>query len=246
MASNTTRLELPYPEGGDRPPDVAQALQQLSQKLDELAMIRGQGIFADRPTDNIAGRMYWATDKAQMYFDNGTTWIALGPAVELPIGGVLDWPATTNPPGPATWLELNGDPITRGTYPELFAAWNLPGQNANLPDRRGRSPMGAGKGPGLENRVVGDRPGEEKHRILKDELPSYQLPVSDPGHFHAYDRPAGRIAQWGSDPDHASYTGAGSNTQIAWTGISVSSGGRGDLMNVIHPVLVTRYFVRAR
>jgi microcystin-dependent protein len=256
MANTTPRLKLPYPQGGDAPPDVAQALLELSERLDAITMSRGQGPFSERPAAGTAGQMYWATDRLEMYFHDGDAWTTMGPAGLLPIGGVLDWPAATAPPGPATWLELNGGPITRAEYPELFGAWNLSGTNANLPDRRGRSPMGAGQGPGLRfNRVVGTAVGEEEHQITKTELPNYQLTVSDPGHAHwdermlwADDNAASpyRIHPTSIAPAYTAGANFGRAVAGALTGVSVWLNGGGAKMPMAHASLVTRYFVRAR
>ncbi len=40
-----------------------------------------------------------------------------------------------------------------------------------LPDMRGRAPIGPGQGPGLTNRVLGQRSGQETHTMSLHELP---------------------------------------------------------------------------
>lgn len=40
-----------------------------------------------------------------------------------------------------------------------------------LPDLRGRVPVGEGQGPGLTNRTLGSRGGEEQHQLTTNELP---------------------------------------------------------------------------
>jgi microcystin-dependent protein len=43
-----------------------------------------------------------------------------------------------------------------------------------LPDLRGRVPMHAGQGPGLTDRLLGERSGEESHVLTTDELPTHR------------------------------------------------------------------------
>lgn len=42
-----------------------------------------------------------------------------------------------------------------------------------LPDLRGRAPIGAGQGPGLSNRQLGQRVGEEDHSLTVGEMPAH-------------------------------------------------------------------------
>jgi len=46
-----------------------------------------------------------------------------------------------------------------------------------LPDLRGRVPIGAGQGPGLTNRNLGEMGGEESHTLLITEMPSHRHSV---------------------------------------------------------------------
>ena len=63
---------------------------------------------------------------------------------------------------PTGWLECNGQSILRSSYPELFAAigttWgSVDSTHFNLPDLRGRTPIGAGTGTGLTARTLGSQ-----------------------------------------------------------------------------------------
>lgn len=64
----------------------------------------------------------------------------------VPVGGVIIWPANTNPP--ARYLECNGQLVAAASYPALATAWSLSGTFAlpNYQDAflRGGSPSGAG------------------------------------------------------------------------------------------------------
>lgn len=87
-------------------------------------------------------------------------------AAGVDIGDVKMTAAVVPPPG---WLACDGTSYLRLDYPELFAAlggtsspWGLPdGTHFNVPDYRGRVPIGAGAGPGLTSRALGNKVGSE-------------------------------------------------------------------------------------
>lgn len=90
---------------------------------------------------------------------------------------------------PAGWLACDGSAVSRTTYPALFAAlggatspWGQGDGSTtfNVPDFRGRVPIGAGQGAGLTNRVRGEygggtldtaspKRGEEAHLLAAAE-----------------------------------------------------------------------------
>lgn len=87
--------------------------------------------------------MLWAGDesatssKLSVSKNNSTDLITIkADAGTVPIGSVTMWITGTLPPG---WLECNGQAITQAAYPELYAIIG-----ANVPDMRGRFPLGYG------------------------------------------------------------------------------------------------------
>ena len=105
----------------------------------------------------------------------------------LPAGTIVAFGGPPNatsdggvPSAPSGWLLCDGSAVSRTTYAVLFAAIGInfgggDGINTfNLPDLRGRSPIGAGRGPGLTNRVPGQPLGEENHTLTITEMPSHQ------------------------------------------------------------------------
>jgi microcystin-dependent protein len=55
-------------------------------------------------------------------------------------------------------------------------------QTFGLPDFRGRLPVGAGQGPGLQNYVLGEKSGEEIHTLISSEMPQHNhLPLAYSG-----------------------------------------------------------------
>ncbi len=79
-------------------------------------------------------------------------------------------------------VACDGTSFLRATYPDLFNAlggasspWGLPdGTHFNVPDLRGRGPIGAGTGVGLTGRTLGTvNIGEETHQLTVAELASH-------------------------------------------------------------------------
>lgn len=76
---------------------------------------------------------------------------------------------------PAGWLDCDGIAVSRTTYAALFTAIGTTygigdgSTTFNLPDLRGRSPLGAGQGVGLTNRMLGEVGGEEAHALTEAE-----------------------------------------------------------------------------
>jgi microcystin-dependent protein len=95
----------------------------------------------------------------------------------VPPGTIVAFGGITIPTG---WALCDGSEVSRTTYASLFAAVGISygggdGINSfNLPDLRGRAAFGAGQGPGLTNRVAGQRFGEESHTLTVAEMPSHR------------------------------------------------------------------------
>lgn len=80
---------------------------------------------------------------------------------------------------PAGYLLCQGQAVSRATYAALFAAIGTAygagdgSTTFNLPDGRGRSPMGSGTGTGLTNRTLGGVLGAETHTLTEAQMPSH-------------------------------------------------------------------------
>lgn len=181
-------------------------------------------------------------------------------AAAFPIGGVLDWPAAVDPPGPAVWLELLGQPITRAAYPALFEAWGLAGNTANLQNRTGRFAIGAGATPagsGRTGRAVNETGGEQEVTLLERHLASHTHAASQAEHSHGPEwADSNFLAQSGGGPtlipqglptrgDIAPAGLTTTRTDRQRPAVTVSPAGQNSPHNNLPPFIGTRYFVRA-
>lgn len=181
------------------------------------------------------------------------------------IGEPRLWLADTLPSGNFAWL--NGQAISRTTYPVLFALWgtkfgsgdgsttfNIPNFQEVVPV--GKKGMGGGTDPGLiaasgvnaNIAVTGDIVGEGTHLLTQGEMPSHSHTgsgnVSDPGHTHTY---AGFGAGgYNSGPNASGTTGTADTTTSNTTGITVPSlninnTGGGGAHNIVQPGIVCNW-----
>lgn len=93
---------------------------------------------------------------------------------------------TTPEPG---WLACDGSAVSRIGYSELFKKIGTSygvgdgSTTFNLPDAKGRAPIGAGTGAGLTARALGQTPGVEAVLLtaaqsgLREHTHNYQVPV---------------------------------------------------------------------
>jgi len=85
---------------------------------------------------------------------------------------------------PTDCLACDGASISRSTYAALFAVIGttygaVDSSHFNVPDLRGRVPIGTGQGSGLTQRDLADAGGYEEHTLLTLNLPN--------GHYHAHE-----------------------------------------------------------
>ena len=114
---------------------------------------------------------------------NGTTIVEA-----MPAGSIIEWGGAT---APANWLIADGSAVSRTTYASLYAAIGTTFGTGNgtttfnLPDLRGRVPVGKNTGTFA---TLGATGGEEAHTLSAAEsgLPAHNhgVTISDPGHNH--------------------------------------------------------------
>jgi microcystin-dependent protein len=156
------------------------------------------------------------------------------------------------------WLVCDGSAVSRSTYARLFAVIGTSfgagdgSTTFNLPDLRGRVPVGSGTGTGLTARTIGQTMGEETHTLTITEMPSHNHNILDNGHSHTPLSPATvfRGAHAGGTSGYAT-TNAGQTvdqsvgTGTSTTGILILNTGGGAAFNQMQPSLVLNYVIWA-
>lgn len=158
----------------------------------------------------------------------------------VPVGTVVSF-ASSNAPA-SGWLQCDGSAVSRSQYSRLFNAigvtWGVGDGTTtfNLPDLRGRGPIGAGQssksdiaGRSLSNRTIANYGGEEIHLLSKDEMPS-----------HSHD--IGRGDRTAPDSIH----GFGSNVRSDY-GIAKDAAlptGGGQAHNIMAPFAVLNFIIK--
>lgn len=160
-------------DGGTDPGNVGDGLDQLAARVTDIESLT----YVENLND-LGDVVITAPSNGQVLKYNGTSWIndtdATGGGV--PAGAVQMWAGSSLPSG---WLACNGAAVSRTTYADLFAAigtaWGSGDGSTtfNVPDLRGRAPIGVGTGSGLTARTLGQKGGSETHTLTESEMPAH-------------------------------------------------------------------------
>ena len=185
----------------------------------------------------------------------------LGQALQLkaiPTGASIPFFGSAAPSG---WLLCYGQAVSRTTYAGLFAVIGTTygvgdgSTTFNVPDLRGRviagkDDMGGAAASRLTSGTItggattlGKVGGEEKHQLVKAEMPSYDLSIIDPGHTHPLPQTtgagSGQALAVSQTPNVVSAA-----TGNATTGITVHSDGSDTPHNNVQPTIIGNYIIR--
>jgi microcystin-dependent protein len=97
------------------------------------------------------------------YVDGVTSAIQTQINTITPVGTIVMFGGVDEPAG---WLFCNGQ--STASYASLAAV-----VGANVPDLRGRAPIGVGTGAGLTARALGDTTGTETHALTQSQMPRH-------------------------------------------------------------------------
>lgn len=179
----------------------------------------------------------------------------------IPAGTMILFGGTSTPSG---WFWCDGSAYSRTTYAALFAAigttWGVGDGSTtfNVPDLRGRAPIGVGQGSGLTNRTLGSKLGEESHALTLAE----NGPHTHTGglHTHVGGEHTHTInacyhdsgASGGSVVSGTLHTSDNNKTTLSGGAVATSSdgavattsSGSGTAHNTMQPSLVVNYLIK--
>jgi microcystin-dependent protein len=186
-----------------------------------------------------------------------------------PVGSMWMYGGSSAPSG---WLFCDASAVSRTTYSALYTIIGTTfgsgdgSTTFNLPDLKGRTPIGAGTGSGLTARARGDKVGEENHALSTAELASHghsvsatsdnQTPtvsITDPGHTHAVAGPdqansgSTRLAAGSTSSATGSNTTGITASQSAHSHtitVSQSNAGSGTAHNTMQPSICLNFIIK--
>lgn len=131
----------------------------------------------DFPTSPTLNQIYSYNNRSWIW--NGSSWAAAYSVISaVPSGSVTAFAGSVAPTG---YLLCDGSSISSTNYLALHAVISntyggsaytgAGGLNFNVPDLRGRFPIGSGQGTGLTNRVSGTTYGTETHTLASGNIP---------------------------------------------------------------------------
>jgi microcystin-dependent protein len=183
------------------------------------------------------------------YYIRGQLFLPVGTI--LPYAGLVDISNNTL----SGWLICDGRELNIEDYDRLF---NIIGTTYgggegtfNIPDMRGRVPVGSGTGAGLSTRNVSSLGGAETHTLTTNEMPSHThtgTTSTNGEHTHTYlglqEQSASGISTTSvaeNDPRPTETTSAAGNHNHTFT---TNSTGGGNAHNNMQPYIVINYIIR--
>lgn len=148
---------------------------------------------------------------------------------------------------PSGFLPCDGAAVSRSTYSTLFseigsAYGNGDGSTTfNVPDLRGRSPLGAGTGSGLSSRSLGDINGSETKTLTTTELPSHSHSINAYNGGATTKLCSGNYLADGGSNQTNTYRSTAPTTTLGSS--SISNTGTGSAFDIMNPFAVVAYYI---
>jgi microcystin-dependent protein len=209
-----------------------------------------------RPAAPTVGTFIFETDTLNLYVWDGAAW---SPVSTQPTGTITSYAGSTSPSG---WLLCDGAAVSRTTYASLFAALSTTygaGNGTttfNVPDLRGRMPIGAGNDATVANnetRTLGTKGGDTRMQshthsgTTGNDSPDHSHATGN-GQFFATSQAIGQVpsgpASFGAINGFVTNTaGASARHTHGFTTGDHSRTGKGAAENM-QPFLVTNYIIK--
>lgn len=179
---------------------------------------------------NMSANNFYST--GNFYLDN---------YILIPAGTIIQSAAINVPDG---WFDCDGSSLSTTTYADLFNAilYTYGGSDLyfNIPDIRGRIPIGSGSGTSLTTRTLGSTGGEEEHTLTISEIPSHthsltRRPNPEEGAYDAYS---------GNSLESSAATTDRTKSDGTLDTFNTYSTGSGNSHNNMQPYIVLRYLIK--
>lgn len=191
---------------------------------------------------DLRARNYYAT--GNFYLDN---------YVLIPAGTIIQSAAINEPAG---WFDCDGRILSVVLHADLFSAIGytyggvyrgadvsnnrVADLSFNIPDMRGRVGIGAGTGPALTARPLGEQSGVETHALNEGEMPA---------HSHSSNATGGTIGLITSNGSNTAATGLDTtsgepNLFASIPALTINPTGSGAPHNNMQPYVVLRYLIK--
>lgn len=158
-------------------------------------------------------------------------------------GQIIERASSNTPSG---FLPCDGAAVSRATYSGLFseigsAYGNGDGSTTfNVPDLRGRTPLGAGTGGGLSSRSLGDIGGSETQTLTNTELPTHSHGVNCVAGVAGLKTPGGNLLANMAGTNNLYSSGAASGTMNS---TMIANSGTGSAFGIMNPFAVVAYYI---
>jgi microcystin-dependent protein len=178
----------------------------------------------------------------------------------VPIGGLMPYIAAPLPN--SNFVQPYGQALSRTTYVALFSLVGTTYGSGdgtstfNIPDLRGRVPVGAdamggaaagrvtAAGAGFDGTAYGAAGGAQNKAITINEVAPHVHGVNDPGHAHSFSalqQASSLLVTGGTGAPISTYL---SSTVGSVTGITIQSAGSGNAFSIMQPSIVMSYILR--
>ena len=192
-----------------------------------------QVIRLENPSDNSSYILLKAPDNlvGQHTVDVPST----GVAATLPAGMIVPYAGSTAPDG---WLLCDGSAVSTTTYSNLYSVigttYGGSGSNFNLPDLRGRVPIGASP-----SHLLASSGGAETHSLTEGEMPehNHSLGAQTNTNYALYGPTSNRVLGRGNF-----YNQTEPNVTLLSSSISTTGGGQAH--NNMQPYITLNYIIK--